>query len=195
LLRAYAEGIFPWYEEGLPILWHTPDPRMVLVPSVLQVPRSLAKTIRRGEFEVRLDTAFAEVIDACGRARRPGQRGTWITRAMRKAYLELHRLGHAHSAEAWREGALEGGLYGVSLGSAFFGESMFYRVPNASKVAFVTLCGQLVRWGFTLIDCQVHTQNLDRFGAELWARTRYLEALRKALEQPSRVGDWRLGGP
>jgi leucyl/phenylalanyl-tRNA--protein transferase len=177
LVLAYSQGIFPWYEQGQPILWHSPDPRMVLVASQVHVPRSLAKVLRRGDYEITLDTAFADVIDGCASAGRPGQRTTWITAAMRKAYVELHRRGVAHSVEAWSGGRLAGGLYGVSLGAAFFGESMFARRPDASKAAFVTLVAQLVRWGIDLVDCQVYTDHLARFGAEEWTRRRYLGAL------------------
>jgi leucyl/phenylalanyl-tRNA--protein transferase len=191
LLLAYAQGIFPWYSEGQPILWHSPDPRMVLLADDLHVPKSLAKVRRRGAFEIKLDTAFAEVMDACAAVKRPGQRGTWITRAMKKAYLELHRQGYAHSAEAWSDGRLAGGLYGVSLGAAFFGESMFARAPDASKIAFVTLVERLRDWEIKLIDSQVHTDHLARFGAQLWPRKAYLGALKKALVRPTRLGPWR----
>ena len=165
LLLAYRSGIFPWYEEGQPILWHSPDPRMVLAPEELHVPRSLVKTLRRRPFELTLDRAFAQVIAACARVPRPDQDGTWITPAMERAYVELHRRGFAHSVETWVDGQLAGGMYGVSLGGVFFGESMFTLVPEASKVALVTLVRQLRVWGFGLIDCQVYTDNLDRFGA------------------------------
>jgi leucyl/phenylalanyl-tRNA--protein transferase len=165
---------------------------MVLRAGDLHVGRSLAKVVRRGDFEVRLDTSFRAVISACGAIRRPGQRGTWITPAMADAYDELHRRGLAHSAEAWRGDELVGGLYGVSLGGAFFGESMFARAPDASKVAFVTLVEQLARWGIDLVDCQVHTEHLERFGATLWPRAHFLEALRAALEKPTRIGPWQV---
>ena len=194
LLLAYAEGIFPWYNEGLPILWHSPDPRMVLEADKLHVSRSLRKQMRRGVYEVRLDTAFGQVLDGCARTPRHDQHGTWITPAMRAAYVQLYRLGFAHSAEAWQDGRLMGGLYGVSLGGAFFGESMFARGPDASKVAFATLVGALLEWDIALIDCQVHTTHLERFGAENWSRERYLAALDRALEQPTRRGCWTLPG-
>ena len=194
LLLAYSLGIFPWYEDGLPILWHSPDPRMVLAAGELVVGRSLRKTLRRGRYQVRLDTAFAEVIAGCAEVARPGQRGTWITDEMRAAYAELHRRGYAHSAEAWLGDQLVGGLYGVSLGGAFFGESMFARAPDASKVAFVTLVEQLARWDIGLIDCQVHTEHLERFGASEWPRERFLAALAAALERPTRPGPWSLSG-
>lgn len=193
LILAYSQGIFPWYSEGEPILWHSPDPRMVLLADELHVPKSLVKIRKKGLFSVTLDTAFAEVVLGCARSRRPGQRGTWITRAMKKAYLELHRRGYAHSAEAWQEGRLVGGLYGVSLGAAFFGESMFARAPDASKLAFVALLEQLRTWGITLIDCQVHTEHLARFGAGEWPRKAYLAALEKALLRPTRLGPWAFG--
>lgn len=194
LLLAYSQGIFPWYCEDQPILWHSPDPRMLLLPSALRVSRSLARTLRQGRYQVRLDSAFAEVVHACAEVPRPGQPGTWITPEMQRAYVVLHERGYAHSAEAWEQGRLVGGLYGVSLGGAFFGESMFAERPDASKVAFVTLVRQLARWGFDLIDCQVHTPHLERFGAEPWPRPRFLAALAQSLERPTRVGSWRLEG-
>lgn len=192
LLSAYSQGIFPWYSEGQPILWHSPDPRFVLLPEALHLSSSLKKTLKRAPYEIRLDTAFAKVIDACSKTPRPGQDGTWITDEMRDAYVALHRLGLAHSAEAWREGELVGGLYGVSLGSAFFGESMFAHAPDASKVAFATLVGWLQGRGFTLVDCQVYTDHLARFGAEQWPRARFLRALREALKKPTLRGKWKL---
>ena len=193
LLLAYSLGIFPWYEAGQPILWHSPDPRMVLAADGLHVPRSLAKILRGGRYRLTLDTAFRRVIEACAATPRPGQRGTWITADMLEAYTELHRRGVAHSVEAWRGRLLAGGLYGVSLGGAFFGESMFARAPDASKAAFVTLVEQLRAWGINLIDCQVYTEHLARFGAVEWPRSQYLRALRNALKQPTRVGRWSFG--
>lgn len=192
LLLAYASGIFPWYEEGQPILWHSPDPRMVLEAAKLHVPASLRKAIKREPYRLTLDTAFREVIEGCAADRRNGDAGTWITADMIEAYTELHRRGYAHSAEAWEGETLAGGLYGVSLGGAFFGESMFARRPDASKIAFVALVGRLQRWGITLIDSQVYTEHLERFGAEEWPRQRYLAALAKALERPTRRGRWTL---
>lgn len=192
LLLGYANGIFPWYHDGLPILWHSPDPRMVLRVEDLVVSRSLRKTLRKAVFEVRLDTAFADVVEACASVPRPDQEGTWITEEMKRAYRDLHRLGFAHSAEAWRDGRLAGGLYGVCLGGVFYGESMFARVPEASKVAFVTLVAQLRRWDVRLVDCQVHTGHLARFGATEWPRARFLSALRKAVRRPTREGRWAL---
>ncbi len=195
LVLAYRSGIFPWYSAGQPILWHSPDPRMVLLAGDLRVSRSLRKTIKQGRYRITLDTAFRRVIEACARARRPGQRGTWITAEMKDAYTELHRRGLAHSVEAWREEKLVGGLYGVSLGAAFFGESMFAAAPDASKVAFVALVEQLARWGIALIDSQVHTDHLARFGASEWPRAAYLRALRKALARPTRDGPWAFDAP
>lgn len=192
LLLAYSVGIFPWYNDGTPILWHSPDPRMVLLASELHVSRSLRKEIRRGRFEIRLDSAFAEVVDECARVPRRGQDGTWITGEMRGAYLELHERGYAHSAEAYLDGELVGGLYGVSLGRVFFGESMFSLRRDASKVAFVTLIRWMESWGVELIDCQVHTEHLARLGAYEWPRSEFLAALHEALGHASRVGRWSL---
>ncbi len=190
LLLAYANGIFPWYSRRQPILWFSPDPRFVLDPARLHIPRSLKKIIRRGDYELRLDTAFAEVIRACKEAQRPNQPGTWITDEMERAYNALHALGHAHSAEAWdRDGALVGGLYGVSLGGLFAGESMFARAPDASKVTFVGLARQLQAWGYGLIDSQVHTEHVARFGGEHIPREDYLARLAELLTaQPRSPG-------
>ncbi len=194
LLLAYASGIFPWYDEGLPILWHSPDPRFVLVASEIHIPKSLDKQIRRGRYEVRLDERFPDVMRRCGSIRRPGQKGTWITKDMLDAYVRLFDLGLAHSAEAYEDGELVGGLYGVSLGGAFFGESMFAEAPDASKVAFAVLVRELASWGVELVDCQVHTEHLARFGAVMWPREKYLDALGAALDAPTRRGRWRLAG-
>jgi len=189
LISAYASGIFPWYASG-PVLWFSPDPRMVLEPVGLHVGRSLRRVLSRARFALTMDTAFDAVIRACARVPRPGQDGTWINDDMIEAYGELHRLGLAHSVEAWRGHALVGGLYGVSLGAAFFGESMFAHESDASKVAFATLVRQLERWGFAFVDCQVHTDHLERFGAVPWPRPRFLAALESALASPTRVGRW-----
>src|SRR5512138_3154287 len=180
LLRAYAEGIFPWFNEGSPILWWSPDPRLVLFPAELHVSASLARTLRRGEFRVTADTAFDRVIRGCSRTERPGQDGTWITDEMIAAYEVLHRLGYAHSFEAWSGEALAGGLYGVSLGGAFFGESMFSERTDASKVAFVRSVEHLSRIGIGLVDCQVRTEHLVRLGAREIPRTRFLDLLDEA---------------
>jgi leucyl/phenylalanyl-tRNA--protein transferase len=194
LLLAYSMGIFPGYEDGLPILWHSPDPRMILLPDQLRVSRSLRKAIRDQSFEIRLDGDFEAVIRACARTPRDGQDGTWITDEMVDAYLRLFELGCAHCSEAWLGGELVGGLYGVSLGGCFFGESMFASRANASKVAFVTLVEQLGHWQFDLIDCQVHTDHLARFGATEWPRSRFLSVLEKSLAKKTRRGRWRFDG-
>jgi leucyl/phenylalanyl-tRNA--protein transferase len=190
LLLAYATGIFPWYDESQPILWHSPDPRLVLQPSDLVVSRSLRRTVARGTFEVALDGAFEAVIRGCARAPRKHEPGTWITDDMLAAYCRLYELGFAHSVEVREAGELVGGLYGVSLGGCFFGESMFSLRSDASKVGFVKLVHQLDRWGFDLIDCQVHTDHLARFGAQHWSRSRFLAALERSLATPTRRGPW-----
>jgi leucyl/phenylalanyl-tRNA--protein transferase len=193
LLDGYRRGIFPWYEEGLPILWHSPDPRFVLRPEGLMVNRSLRKTIRRAPFEISFDRAFKQVIQACAGVPRAGQDGTWITQDMVAAYCELHELGHAHSVEAWSDGLLVGGLYGVQVGAVFCGESMFSVTGDASKVAFVHLVRQLRRWGFALVDCQVHTEHLERFGALEWPRDRFLARLAELRDQQPEVArPWRF---
>ncbi len=192
LKEAYSRGIFPWPHEGVPLLWFSPDPRFVLRPEEAHVGRSLRKEMRRGGFEVRADTAFRQVIRACAAKRRPDQRGTWITREMIAGYTALHEEGLAHSIEAWRDGRLAGGLYGISMGGVFFGESMFAEAPNASKVAFATLLANLVRWRFQLVDCQAYTDHLASFGAAEWPRARFLAALERALREPSRPGPWTL---
>lgn len=191
LLSAYARGIFPWYDEP-PILWFSPAPRYVLVPDELIVNRSLEKNLRRSRFEVRYDTAFEEVMRACAAAPRPDQDGTWINEDMIGAYCQLHRLGVAHSAETFVDGELVGGIYGVSLGAAFFGESMFARRSDASKVAFATLVRRLAGWGFDFLDCQMYTEHLERFGARSWTREQFSERLQTALETPTRRGSWRI---
>ena len=190
LLLAYSMGIFPWYSADQPILWWSPDPRMVLLCDELRIPRSLGKVIRRGEYEVTFDRAFPRVIEACGEAPRPGQPGTWITPEMKVAYLRLHQRGFAHSVEAWRDGELVGGLYGVALGRLFAGESMFARAPDASKVAFVKTVVQLRRWGFPLVDSQVHTDHVARFGGREIPRREYLARMRPLVMQPGRPGPW-----
>jgi leucyl/phenylalanyl-tRNA--protein transferase len=194
LLAAYAAGIFPWYGPDSPILWWSPDPRLVLDPGRLHVPRSLARTRRHRPYRITADLAFRRVIRACSEIGRPGQPGTWITPAMLRAYVQLHELGFAHSFEAWEGEALVGGLYGVSLGAAFFGESMFAARPDASKLAFVESVEWLAGQGVGLIDCQVRTEHLARFGAEDWPRARFLAALAAALEQPTRRGRWTMAG-
>jgi leucyl/phenylalanyl-tRNA---protein transferase len=190
LVLAYTKGIFPWYGENLPILWHSPDPRMIMTTIDLVVQRSLRKAIRRRPYELRVDTAFEQVLLGCAAAPRPGQNGTWLIPEMVEAYRELHRLGLAHSFEAWRDGELVGGCYGVSLGAAFFGESMFARAPDASKIAYTACVNQLDAWRIGLIDCQVHTEHLERFGGYEVPRLTYMEMLAVALDEPTRRGRW-----
>ncbi|MGE0545929.1 MAG: leucyl/phenylalanyl-tRNA--protein transferase [Kofleriaceae bacterium] len=192
LLLAYSQGIFPWYAENLPILWHSPDPRMVMTTRDLVVQKSLRKMIRRKPYALRMDTAFAQVLEGCASVPRPGQNGTWLIPEMVEAYCKLHELGFAHSIEAWDSDQLVGGLYGVSLGAAFFGESMFARAPDASKIAYVACVRQLDAWNIGLIDCQVHTEHLMRFGAYEVPRLKYLELLKIALDEPTRRGTWQL---
>ncbi len=190
LLLASGQGIFPWYGKNLPSLWHSPDPRMMLTTDDLVVQRSLRKSIRKRPYQLRLDTAFLDVLEGCAAAPRPGQDGTWLIPDMVSAYRQLHDLGFAHSFEAWDGDTLVGGLYGVSLGTAFFGESMFARGPDASKIAFVASVRQLAAWDIKLIDCQVHTEHLSRFGAYEVPRSDYLRLLRAALDEPTRRGRW-----
>ena len=231
LLDAYRHGIFPWFNPGERILWWSPDPRMLLVPGEVRVSRSLAKRIRNGSFEVRADTAFAEVMRACaaprppagrapargvpagspllcsdpsavsggvplaGAAPREGESGTWISPAMVAAYTRLHQAGYAHSVETWREGRLVGGLYGVAIGRMFYGESMFSREPDASKVALVRLAQQLQRWGFGLIDCQMETSHLASMGARTMPRAAFIARLAELVNLPHRPGPWNFDAP
>ncbi|MDH5675664.1 MAG: leucyl/phenylalanyl-tRNA--protein transferase [Myxococcales bacterium] len=192
LVLAYSQGIFPWPHEDLPLLWFSPDPRFVLPIERVHVGRSLRRRIRAGDFEVRADSAFDRVIEACAAAPRPGQDGTWITDELKQGFAALHRRGYAHSIETYLNGELVGGLYGIAIGSSFCGESMFSRVDDASKVATVTLLGNLAAWGFHFVDCQVHTEHLARFGAEPWPRPIFLGALRRAIAEPARPGPWQL---
>lgn len=191
LLTAYRAGIFPWSSENQPLLWWSPDPRMVLIPAEFHMPRSLAKRLRNGRHEIRVDTAFAEVMRACAEPRRDGA-GTWITPQMISAYCELHRLGHAHSVETWIDGHLAGGLYGVAIGRAFFGESMFARAPDASKIALAHLARQLERWRFGLIDCQMNTGHLARFGAREIPRAVFSRQLAELVNYPAPAASWRF---
>ena len=191
LAAAYRRGIFPWYGEHQPILWWSPDPRAVLFPEDLKVSRSLRKTLRRGDYRVTLDAAFPEVIGACA-APAPGREGTWITDEMLDAYCHLHHLGLAHSAEAWFGDALVGGLYGIAVGRAFFGESMFSRRSDASKVAFVHLVRQLQAWGYGLIDCQVSSRHLTRLGAVEIPRREFVALLDRLCDEPGHPPPWQL---
>jgi len=190
LLLAYSLGIFPWYSEGEPILWWSPDPRLVLYPNELKISKSLDKVIKKDRFKVTMDCAFERVIKDCARIRLENREGTWIVDEMVKAYCSLHESGFAHSIEAWAGDRLAGGLYGVSLGKCFFGESMFTRISNASKVAFVVLVNHLKSQGFAMIDCQITTGHLTRFGAREISRARYLDELDQALKAGTLKGKW-----
>ena len=192
LLCAYSLGIFPWFSKDEPVLWWSPDPRLVLYPEELKISKSLKKTIRHGLFHITADTSFDRVIKACALVKRNNNEGTWIVDEMIKAYSLLHEAGFAHSIEAWYKGKLAGGLYGVSLGRCFFGESMFTLVSNASKAAFARLVKHLERFSFDLIDCQVPTQHLINFGAREIPRNLFLEQLEDSLKIPAIKGKWRL---
>ncbi len=191
LLEAYSKGIFPWYSEGSPILWWSPDPRMVLFPDRMKVSKSLNQTIRRKIFDLRMDTAFSEVIDHCSKVPRPGQAGTWITSEMKLAYQTLHAEGYAHSVEAYREGQLAGGLYGVSLGGVFFGESMFHLDRDASKVALHHLVEFARKHDFDMIDAQQSTPHLRNLGAEEIRRERFREILCRSLKKNTLRQNWK----
>lgn len=189
LLTAYRLGIFPWFTEGEPILWWSPDPRMVLFSDELVISRSLRKTLRRHAYEIRVDTAFTDVMRACA-APRPGQPGTWIHPDMIRAYTTLHQMGMAHSVETWVEGTLVGGLYGVAIGRVFFGESMFARVSNASKLALAYLVRHVQRRGFGMIDCQIHTAHLASLGARDITRMEFSHRLEEWAAGPEPAGAW-----
>jgi leucyl/phenylalanyl-tRNA---protein transferase len=191
LIDAYRRGIFPWFGDEDPLLWWSPDPRMVLFVDELRVSRSLRKTIRSGRFEVTADRAFSAVMSGCA-APRPQQEGTWITTEMRAAYARLAAMGYAHSGESWADGELAGGLYGVAIGRVFFGESMFARVTDASKVAFVQLVRQLRHWGFRLVDCQMATAHLASLGAREVPRAQFLAEVDRGVLEPPVPSPWRL---
>lgn len=191
LLLAYSNGIFPWPVEGFPLLWWSPDPRLLLFPERFKASKSLRQVIRRKKFELRLDTCFAEVIEACAKVTRKGEQGTWITSELMQAYIALHEQGFAHSVEVFFEGSLVGGLYGVSLGGMFCGESMFHQMSDASKVALYYLSELLKRWDFDFIDAQVPTDHLLSLGAEVVSRSVFLEQLGASLLKPGRRGDWQ----
>ena len=190
LLTAYSLGIFPWYEQGQPILWWCPNPRFTLPPKDCTINRGLRRALKKPHWHVTFDQAFADVMRACAQTPRKGETGTWITQAMLEAYCELHRLGYAHSVECWKDGELTGGLYGISLGTVFFGESMFHRESDASKVAFARLVERLIEWDFTLIDCQMPTEHLASFGAKDMPREAFLKHLKAAQKHPTRLGNW-----
>ncbi len=192
LLAAYRQGIFPWYSDGDPILWWSPNPRMVLYPQEFKQSRSFKRTLRRGTYRVSLDTSFERVIKACAKLRRENGEGTWITTEMISAYVNLHTLGYAHSVEAWHEGELVGGLYGIALGRVFFGESMFSTMSDASKVCLYHLTEFLLKYQFLIIDCQVPTAHLMRLGARNIARQDFLAEIEKAQKLPSLKGAWQI---
>jgi leucyl/phenylalanyl-tRNA--protein transferase len=192
LLEAYRLGIFPWYSDDQPILWWSPDPRLVLDLKDFGISRSLRKTLKKGVFQVTFDHAFEQVIQACAVVPRAAQNGTWITEEMQEAYINLHGLGYAHSVESWFGGKLAGGLYGVSLGKAFFGESMFHLKTDASKVALATLVEKLKSWDFHFIDSQMTTEHMVRLGAKELPRRIFLKLLQSALRHPTRRGRWHI---
>ena len=190
LLLAYGNGIFPWYSRSEPIMWWSPDPRCVLYPEKLKISTSLRQAIKKGNYEVRFDTCFEEVIGHCSKTKRKGQRGTWITKEMVAAYIRLHELGFAHSTEVFMDGELAGGLYGVSIGRTYSGESMFHLKPDASKIAFYHLVERLKEWKFPLIDCQVTNPHLLSLGAEEMARKEFLKHVIREREKPGHNGKW-----
>jgi leucyl/phenylalanyl-tRNA--protein transferase len=191
LLAAYRRGIFPWFSEGEPILWWSPDPRMVLFPEEFKLSNSLRKTLRNGRYEVRTDTAFEQVMRACA-APREGANGTWIHEEMIAAYCELHRQGYAHSVETWMDGELAGGLYGMAIGRMFYGESMFSRRTDASKIAVAHLAAQLEKWDFGMIDCQMNTPHLSSLGARQIPREEFISRLQTLIEMQGVPSPWRF---
>lgn len=194
LVSAYAQGIFPWYSEGQPILWWSPDPRMVLFPDEVKISRSLAKKIRKQSFKITFDNNFIDVISACSKPRLEKgveQNETWILDEMIDAYVKLHEAGYAHSVECWQDDQLVGGLYGVAIGNVFFGESMFSRVSDASKVAFVFLCKQLEKWGYKLIDCQVYTAHLESLGAKMISRKKFITLIEEYTVVNNELNKWK----
>ncbi|MBI4808654.1 MAG: leucyl/phenylalanyl-tRNA--protein transferase [Nitrosomonadales bacterium] len=191
LLEAYRHGIFPWFSTGEPILWWSPDPRMVLYPDEFRISHSLRKTLRNGSFELRTDTIFEQVMRACAEPRE-GQNGTWIHEEMIAAYCELHRMGHAHSVEVWMDGELVGGLYGIAIGRMFYGESMFSRRTDASKFALAHLAAQLERWDFGMIDCQMNTPHLASLGAREIPRSEFVSRLQTLASLPGIPSPWRF---
>lgn len=188
LVKAYKSGIFPWYSRNQPILWFAPDPRFVLFPEEFKIQRSLKKVVKKDLFEIRINTCFSKVIERCSEKPRPGQFGTWITEDMKRSYTDLNTDGIAHSFEAYQDGQLVGGLYGLVIGSVFAGESMFADVSDASKVAFVWTVKQMIEWGIQLIDCQVYTEHLERFGAREIPRLEYMKLLRQYSKTPVAIG-------
>lgn len=192
LIAAYASGIFPWYSDDDPILWWSPDPRLVLYPDRFKLSKSLKQKINRQTFDIRVDFAFEEVVENCAKAKRKAQDGTWITDEMKEAYVKLFNHGLAHSVETWEGNKLVGGLYGISLGAAFFGESMFHKRTDASKVAFYYLAEMCKKWNFAFIDCQVTNPHLVSLGAEEIMRDEFLDTLADAIEEPTKQGKWEF---
>ncbi len=190
LLLAYGNGIFPWFSKGEPIMWWSPDPRCVLYPDRLRISTSLRQALKKGNYEIRFDTCFEDVVGRCAETKRKGQGGTWITKEMQQAYVRLHELGFAHSTEVLMDGKLAGGLYGVSIGRTYSGESMFHLRPEASKIALYFLVERLKGWGYPLIDCQVTNPHLLSLGAENMRRKEFLERLRKLLVEPGNDKSW-----
>ena len=191
LLYAYESGVFPWFSQGDPIVWWSPDPRFVLYPEKIKVSKSMKQLFKKQAFRVSFDTCFEEVITNCSSIKRKGQYGTWITDELKVSCLKLHELGYAHSVEVWHESDLVGGLYGVALGKCFFGESMFSKMSNASKYGFITLTKILQEKGFKIIDCQVHTNHLESLGAEFIRRWQFMEELEEALQAPKVQESWQ----
>jgi leucyl/phenylalanyl-tRNA---protein transferase len=194
LLFAYGRGIFPWYADGEPILWWSPDPRFVLSPGKAHMPRRMKRIMKNEIFHLTFDRAFSDVVDGCAR-QRPGQEGTWITAGMRSAYIRLRELGYAHSIEAWKDGTLAGGLYGIALGRCFFAESMYHSESNASKVVFFALARVLHKMEFDFIDCQFHAPHLAAWGAGAIPRQQYLEWLRRGMAYRTLRGNWGKMAP
>jgi leucyl/phenylalanyl-tRNA---protein transferase len=192
LIAAYSHGIFPWFNKGEPVLWWSPDPRMVLFPGEFKCSKSLQQTVRSNKFEISIDKAFGEIINSCSLVKRKGQNGSWITSEMKRAYIDLHQQGLAHSVETWQQGKLVGGLYGISLGKAFFGESMFHLVNDASKIALYHLVRLMLKWKFDFIDVQQSTNHLRSLGAKDLKREYFLKILRKSLKYPTKKGKWNL---
>lgn len=192
LLAAYSLGIFPWPHENLPLLWFCPDPRFVLKPEQIIIKRSLKKALKKSKLNIKADHNFLAVIKSCQSVSRPGQDKTWISKDIIDGFYKLFKLGYAHSIEAYDDEKLVGGLYGISIGSIFFGESMFYTQSNASKLCFLSLAAHLQVWGFTLIDCQAHTEHLSGFGASFMKRDDFLEELRQSHKMPTRKGPWQF---
>ena len=190
LLLAYSTGIFPWFSEGDPILWWSPSPRLIIFPDEFKIPKRLSRLIRQKKFSVTLDKAFRQVISACATLDKRKEKGTWITRNMIEAYCQLHDMGYAHSVECWQEDTLAGGLYGISLGRVFFGESMFSRQPDSSKIALVSIVKKITEWDFDLIDCQMKTAHLMQFGAREIPGPEFQKLLAKSMSYPTQTGKW-----